>query len=308
MKNIKRIIFVILICIASSAYTNDTLTIVYTNSLNGNIDFCMCKENPNGGLVKRATAIIKLKKTLPNLILLETGDFFLTDKADLLAKFIIKSLKYINYDAVLFGDQEFKNGIKEFVTFRKDIPFLCNNILINTGSGFKRYYKRYKIVRRGSLSIGIIATISKDSFRFYSKKTTSKIRILKQEREIKKDIKKLKREKVDIIILLSHSGYERDRILAQKINGINLIVGGHSQTLLNKPVFVNKTMIVQAGVDGARIGVLNLIIKNDSILTFKNKFIQPDYKKPADDLMIRKFINQYKNELKKKYKRIRFTK
>lgn len=67
-------------------------------------------------------------------------------------------------------------------------------------------------------------------------------------------------------------------------------------------------MIVQAGVDGARIGVLNLIIKNDSILTFKNKFIQPDYKKPADDLMIRKFINQYKNELKKKYKRIRFTK
>ena len=66
------------------------LTIVYTNSLNGYIDFCHCKGDPKGGLVKRATEISKIRKQFKNVFLFETGDCFTYDPDPLLSEYLIK--------------------------------------------------------------------------------------------------------------------------------------------------------------------------------------------------------------------------
>ncbi len=183
-----------------------TVIIVYTNSLNGNIDACKCKEEPNGGLVKRAAVIKSLRKQYGDIFLFETGDFFSYDPDPLLARYIVKAYKYISYDAVSFGDQEFTIGAGMFLKFRNDLPFLCNNISIKTGAWGKPF-KRYRIIRKKGIKAGVIGTISKSSFRYYSRDITAEIKISDQIREIKKDVALLKRKGVDLIILLSHSGY-----------------------------------------------------------------------------------------------------
>ncbi len=109
------------------------------------------------------------------------------------------------------------------------------------------------------------------------------------------------------IILLSHSGYGVDKKLAGRFSDIDLIVGGHSQTLLRQPVKKEKTLIVQAGGNGARIGILRLKLRGGRIVSYKNRFLHPNDKWPADDPAVRRMINEYSKRLKNKYKGLKFN-
>jgi len=308
----KRVIIIIIsICvfllITAPLFSADKITIVYTNSLNGNLDYCHCRADPRGGLVKRSTEIKKIRSRFPSPFLFETGDFFLYDKDPLLAKYLIRGYKHIRYDAVMFGDQEFTIGIDEFLAYKKVLPFVNNNLMVKSGSGYRRPFKRSIIIKKGNIKAGVIGSISKDAFKFYPRDLTSGIRVLSQEDEIKKDIALLKKRGAAIIILLSHSGYDADRKLSGKIRGLDVIIGGHSQTLLKTPVYNGKTIIVQAGSNGAHIGILELKLDRGKIVSFKNSFRRPDEFQPADDPVIRKMISEYQKEVKKKYKKLRFN-
>ncbi|MCP4133486.1 MAG: hypothetical protein GY754_21130 [bacterium] len=299
-------LFLFLCLSASQAAAVKQLTLVYTNSLNGSFDFCDCKEEPNGGLVKRAAEIRKIRQQHGAVLLFETGDFFLYDRDPLLAKYLIASYKLIGYDAVLFGDQEFTVGVKGFIKYRSSLPFVCNNILIKSRGRFRRLFKRSVIITKKGVKIGVIGTISKEAFRYSSKKITRSVRVTGQAREIRRDIRALRKKGAQIIVLLSHSGYEQDRRLAKTIRGIDVIVGGHSQTLIKKPERVGRAIIVQAGSNGARIGILKLSLKGNSIVSFENSFSRPHQFKPRDDAAIRKLIDAYKKESKAKMKKLRF--
>jgi len=295
MKLFKRIMtgLIFLFICDINGFASEKLVIVYTNSLNGYMDYCHCKSNPRGGLVKRATEIKKIREKYGNILLIETGDFFAYDKKPLLAKQIIKSYRHMGYDAVQFGDQEFTIGVRQFAKYRKSLPFVCNNIKIRQGKKFISPYKRFFNLRKKGIRIGIIGTISKGAFKYYPSDITSKIKVQDQETEIKKDINSLKKNGVDLVILLSHSGYEADIELAKKIPEIDVVVGGHSQTLLKKPVKQGKTVIVQAGTDGAHIGILELEIEKGEIEDYSNSFRLPDEFRPKDDTFVRRLINEY---------------
>ncbi|MFC1671251.1 bifunctional metallophosphatase/5'-nucleotidase [Spirochaetota bacterium] len=295
-----KLVFVLFLLIPGVIYSSDKITIIYTNSLNGNIDFCHCKESPNGGLVKRATEINKLRHRYKNLFLFETGDMFYYEKDSILAKYIVKAYKYMGYDAVTFGDQEFSVGVSGFLKYRDELPFVNNNIRIKYGKRFRKFFKRYMIVRKSNFKIGIIGTVSRDTFKYYPSKLRSKIKISNQVNEIISDISILKGKKVDVIILLSHSGFDKDKVIAKRVRGIDIIIGGHSQTFLKNPKKIGKTIIVQAGSNGAHIGILEIFRKGSKALKFRNSFRRPDEYQPADDKYIRKLINDYKEESRKK--------
>ncbi len=301
------LVFVFLFFTAGNLFA-EKLTVCYTNSLNGFIDYCHCKDDPKGGLVKRATVIKNLRKRHSNLLLIESGDFFHFEKDLLLAEYIIKAYKYINYDAVLFGDQEFSLGVDEFMSYRKRLPFLCNNLLVKKRGGNYPAFKRYSIIRKGNLQIGIIGSMNKNAFSYYPKEITSRVSVMPQVAEIKKDIASLKKAGINLIVLISHSGYEKDKKMALVLKDVDLIVGGHSQTLLRKPVRIGNTLIVQAGTNGSRIGILKATVKNGSIVSFRNSFKRPDDKQPADDPVIRRMIDEYNAKLRKNYKGLKFKK
>jgi len=103
----------------------------------------------------------------------------------------------------------------------------------------------------------------------------------------------------DIHVLLSHSGFDVDKTIAEKFKGIDIIVGGQSQTLLEKPVKIGETFIVQAGPDAQNVGKLVLSFdENKKIISYDYE-ITPLTKEIPDDPQIRNLIDKYKKKIKK---------
>jgi len=73
-------------------------------------------------------------------------------------------------------------------------------------------------------------------------------------------------DQVDIFVLLTHQGADLDYEMAEKIDGLHLIVGSHSQSAIEKPEEVNGTLIVQAGKEGYYVGIAELIIKGKEVV------------------------------------------
>jgi len=283
----------------------ESLTIVYTNSLNGYLDYCQCREEPKGGLVKRATALRGLRIKHPGMVLVDTGDFFTFEEDALLAEYIIRAYGYMKYDAIAPGDQEFSGGIDLFLDVQKRLPLVCDNLMVKGNAKAGRAAVRYNIVKRNGLSIGIIGTMSPEAFRYYPQTLTKKISLTDQTAEIQRDVDSLKKQGVTIIILLSHSGYDRDVELAGMLPGIDVIVGGHSQTLVKKPRIQGGAVIVQAGANGAHIGILEIGVDKGKVSIINNDFLRPDDRHPEDDPVIRKLITEYEAEVQKKYRKLR---
>jgi sulfur-oxidizing protein SoxB len=87
-------------------------------------------------------------------------------------------------------------------------------------------------------------------------------------------VNKLKNEeKVDLVVVLSHNGLEVDRKFASLINGIDIIVGGHTHDILPAPQIINNTIIVQAGTHGKFVGRIDLNVRNKKIVDYDHKLI-----------------------------------
>lgn len=282
------------------------VAIVYTNSLNGNLDYCQCKNDPRGGLVKRATEIKRIRDRYRNVVLFETGDFFTYEPDPLLNRYVIRAYALIGYSAVLFGDQELAGGVEGFLPFKDSLPFLCNNILLNTDRGWKNPFRRSLVIDAAGLKIGVTGSVSGTAFSYYPERITKNIRLLDQADETRKEVASLSRGGAELIVLLSHSGYDEDLELAKKLDGVDVIVGGHSQTLLKDPVKKGDTLIVQAGANGAHIGILELSVSGGKIISFTNSFRLPDEFQPEDNPAIRRLIDEYRREVEKTFNKVHF--
>ncbi|MEJ5362113.1 MAG: hypothetical protein WHV26_08620 [Spirochaetota bacterium] len=283
---------------AFSQNKTNTITFCYTNSLNGTLEACRCGD-PRGGLIKRGYAIAQLKKKYPDLLLLDSGDFCSYYPDTLLTKYVIKGYKHIGYTAVGIGDQEFAAGVDTFHTYSTYLPFVCANLKFYA-KGKWQAVKPSITVTVGTTKIGITAVINNDAFKYYPDDITTKIKISDYTQALKNELKNL--QNADLIVVLSHLGFEKDKELAILFPSIGLIVGGHSQTLVKKPVKVGNTLIVQAGPGGARIGVLNAIVQNGVITKYTHSFVQPKWEDP-DDPVIEKMIAEYNEENAKRFPR-----
>ena len=143
--------------------------------------------------------------------------------------------------------------------------------------------------------IGFTSTITKEVEKYISPIHKIDVSIKDQNTTLKPVIDNLM-ENCDIIVLLSHSGYDTDIEFAKNYQDIDLIIGGHSQTLLKDASHIYDTYVVQAGKAGYRVGVLKLKIENSKIMEIKNKLILLD-KKVKDHPIIMKIIDEYKNKI-----------
>lgn len=177
------------------------------------------------------------------------------------AELIIGSFNIMGYDAIGIGDDDLSLG-KEFLiklSNKARFPFICSNIIDEKSE--KPIFKSYIIKNINGLDIGFLSLISKD---FFGESDPRKKGILIQSpiesaRSILKEIEK----KTDLIILLSHLGYQNDLQLAKTLSGVHIILGGHTgMNLYNTPILKN-TLIFQVAPKGMYIGRLDLILYNN---------------------------------------------
>ncbi len=203
-----------------------------------------------------------------NLLVLDSGDLmFMTnplnertrDQSLKKAEQIIKAFNIIGCDALNIGDNDLAEG-KEYLLERAEesnFPFISAN-LMDTTSG-KPLFEPYVIKEVDGLRVGIFGLIT------HGAKLDIPDLLIDDPYETAKRIVDELKDKCDLIIALTHLGVNDDEKLAQQVPGINIIVGGHSNSKLETPLRVNDTIILQAYFQGRYLGRLDLTIRNGSL-------------------------------------------
>lgn len=250
-----RFIYLFFIILAVNLYSQASLYILHTNNTNGALENCYCPDHPLGSIEKRSLYIEDFINSNPRTVILDAGDFFTMSKKLLKDSLVCEAYATIPYDGILLGDQELTRNEK-----------FLNNVLPKTEStiilsNLERpslsFLRKYKIVKRGGLSIGVLGVLGNNALKYYPKDIKDSIVLTDPLSTINEIVKKI-RPRTDLIILLSHQGFDQDQVLAKSLKGVDVILGAHSQTVPKEPVIVNDVLISQAGREGYYVGLIEL--------------------------------------------------
>ena len=263
-----------------------TFYILHTNNTNGALENCYCPDHPFGAVEKRSIYVSNFLKKHPNTILLDAGDIFTMTHQSLKDSLMAEAYNQLPYDVILFGDQELTMSDTELnqLVAQMDIPVVGTNI------DHPETVKSHIIEKEG-LRIAILGIIDPYALKYYPKDVREKIELSDPIESIQAEMKRLK-DKADIFILLTHQGADLDYAIAEKINGLHTIIGGHSQSAIETPEMINGALIAQAGKEGYYIGVVELIIKDGNVVEQSGRIDTMKLAMP-DDQRIMQMIEEY---------------
>ncbi|WP_124979951.1 bifunctional metallophosphatase/5'-nucleotidase [Nonlabens xiamenensis] len=253
-----------------------TISILHTNDTHSHIEPIASGRNQGkGGVARRAYTINEIRKENPNTLLLDCGDIFQgTPYFNFYGgELEIKLMSMMGYDAATLGNHDFDNGIDGLY---KQLPhanfdFVISNYdFANTiMDGHSVQNKVYVIdgVRVGLFGLGIELTGLVDPKLYKETKYIDPIEIAQDQARILKE-----EEQCDLVICMSHLGYSyrnekvSDLKLAEATSGIDLIIGGHTHTFLDRPEIVtnikgNQVLVNQVGCYGINLGRVDFYFK-----------------------------------------------
>ncbi len=243
-----------------------------------------------GGTANLLGLINKFRNEWRNVIVLNAGDDFQGTPISSITKgrSQIELMNIISPDAMVLGNHEFDYGrdaLEENLKIAK-FDVLVGN-LWDKRKG-KLFAKPYIVKKVGKAKIGIVGLTTPELFKLSLRENLKDLELLDIEKVLKQYIHELKnKERVDLIVALTHIGVEGDSILATRFPEIKVIIGGHSHTVLASPKIVNGVIICQAGSRGEYLGKLELDVEldGDSVYSFKgglirvvNGIVEPDKK------------------------------
>jgi 5'-nucleotidase len=184
----------------------------------------------------------------------------------------LETANLIGYDAMAIGNHEFDDGPANFARFLAGarFPVLSANVDSSNEPSIRGKYRDHVVLERGGVKIAIIGATTEDTPEISSSGPT--VRFPRAETVLPAIVERLRGQGVTHVVLLSHLGLSRDRQVAAAVDGIDVVVGGHSHTLLGNgiqgaegpyPVVVkgpsNRDVpIVQAGSFSRHIGRIDL--------------------------------------------------
>lgn len=268
-------------------FTHDTHSHLnsFTTIVNG-------EKKEAGGFAKLKTLINEHKKVNPDTLVLDGGDFSMgtliqtvydTEVAEL------RMLGQIGCDVTTLGNHEFdyqSKGLADMLNAAKNsgdtVPslVLCNvdwDAMEEAGlsegqkqiqSAFEKYQvKDYVVVQKGNIKIAVLGVFGKDALVCAP---TCELVWKDPVKAAKQTVEKIKKkEKVDMIACVSHSGTwddadkSEDEILAKEVPDIDLIISGHTHSQLDKPIQHGNTYIVSCGEYGKNLGTISMTQKDD---------------------------------------------
>ncbi|XP_071052106.1 snake venom 5'-nucleotidase-like [Onthophagus taurus] len=280
------------------------LTILHSNDIHGNF---AGDDDGFGGIPKTLHLVTQIKSTSTEdnpIIYLNAGDIFTgtiwysIHRTNIAADFV----KLMRADAFALGNHEFDEGLDGLENFCDKInqSLLCANGDFSQEVNIKRCIQPSVIItpNNSKLKIGVIGYINSKTG---SLTKVGKIKFSDEIEAVRKEVDVLKSKGVKIIIALGHSGIETDKKIARVIDGVDVVVGGHSHTFLytgdpptndvaygDYPVVIQnlngaQIPVVQVGYGGKYLGILNLTLDLEgNVLEFIGKPVLLDDKIPDD--------------------------
>jgi len=188
-----------------------------------------------GGVARRATALQKIRAEGKNLLVLDAGDqfqgslFYYLYKGEEAAKF----LNELGFQATTFGNHEFDDGpanVARYIEMLK-LPLVSANVDVSAEPTLAGKVKPYAILEAGSEKIGVTGCTTTDTPILSSPGANVKFNAIAA--SVKAQVAALEKEGINKIVLLCHEGYDPDKALAAAVDGIDVIVGGHSHSYLS---------------------------------------------------------------------------
>lgn len=276
-----------------------TLTILHTNDIHGHLTAWTgwegdLKDKRVGGFGRLAGAIAEVRKESQDALLLDAGDL-LGDSmiADLTeGKAMVEALSFLGYDAMSIGNHEPDFGTNVLRQRMKDAAFtvLAAN-LIDRASG-KPFATPYIIKNVSGVSVGILGLAYPKTAWTTASKNVAEVEFQAPVPAVKHYLPKMRRDGVELIVVLSHLGLSGDKSLAKEVEGIDVIVGGHSHNRMQKAEEVGNTLIVQAGAHGSDLGRLELTIKQGKITANVCTLTPLDHDKVKADATAERFLDR----------------
>ena len=318
MKRVTLVALLILAVVAVKAQDAKKLTILHTNDFHSHLQgfapesaytpLVADNDPTRGGLARIAGMIKRVREENPgSTLVVDAGDCLMGTLFQALEPstgFQIPLMKKAGYDVVAMGNHDFDFGPEAYAgIIRKssqngEIPviLLGNGVtdpddpaddafeaVINEG-----LVRPWIIKEVNGIRVGLFSLLGKDADESapYAPPVTFG-KIIPAARRL---VRVLDREGCDVIICLSHSGISKDKKggwtgedvkLARKVKGIDLIITGHTHTLLREPLVVNGVPVVGVGDNGRYLGRIDLQIGNDGMKLEKYEAIPVDDSAPA---------------------------
>lgn len=186
---------------------------------------------------------------------------------------LLDMLNQVQVTAQCLGNHEFDLGSDHVLDYLRAAPYpiLCANVVNNTDRN--SIAPSCAMVTVGALRIGIVGLITDELPGVVSKKSLTPFNVLDDAASAQPLIDSLD-QFCDLMILLTHCGVDADSVLAQSVHGIDVIIGGHSHTRLKQPKLVNHVVIAQAGSYCKNLGVLDLVVDGDSVVSYNGRLVE----------------------------------
>lgn len=269
------------------------ITIIHTNDTHARV---MEGKHDGMGFPKIATLIKQIKDRNENVLVLDAGDTFHGQNFATLEKgsSILTVLNEVGYDAMTLGNHDFNYGQKRLLELIKmaDFHVISANIKYIDGRNF---VMPYVIKQVNGINVGLFGLTTPASAYMTHPNNVSGLCFDDPVGIAKSTVEDLK-DKTDVIIALSHLGTETNseytsNEVAKEVEGIDLIVDGHSHSSFPFGLKIKNTLIVSAGEYGKNLGIVNLQLEQKEKRCVARLITKTDAFRTEEDASIKKVID-----------------
>lgn len=248
---------------------NIKLNILHINDFHGAVepmmDPAVSQDSPVGGAANVKAVIDREREKDPEgTLALNAGDIAEGSMIAYLTKgrVVTDAFKEMKFDAIALGNHDFAWGQGDLKNMVEGLgaPIVAANITNTENGEVMDGVKPYVMKNMKGVNVAIIGLDTPDIEHFVEKSKLQGLRFNGAVNTVKKWLPEVKEKGADVVVVLSHLGNEEDKKLAGEVDGIDVIVGGHSHTILQEGEMVGDTHIVQAGSLGRFVGKLQLEI------------------------------------------------
>jgi len=265
------LIFALSLAPYASAQTSSprTLTLLFTNDTHNRLDPFQHTElgNSVGGVIRRARYFEQVRKQNPMTLILDAGDVFQgTPYYNFyLGEPDIKVMNYLGYDAMTVGNHELDNGMENLKKQTQYAHFpLLNANIVDEKTGLL-VFRPFHIFNVHGLKVAVLGLMSEHAWQAVASTNKVGYRLLNPFETAQKLVPEL-RQRADLVISLHHMGISDDEIYPQKVADVDVIIGGHSHTLMKEAKLIkNKnqngiggTLVQHAFHQGVYVGRMDL--------------------------------------------------
>ncbi len=289
------------------------LTLLHSNDLHGDFLAKEVDKSLLGGTSMLSGYVDKVRHEEESVIYAVSGDMFRGSVIDSEYKGLstIEIMNMIAPDVVTLGNHEVDYGIGHLLFVEKCTNFPIINANMYLSGTTVRMFRSHIIKKVNGMRILFIGVLTDDALvkAKHEELISDLIDVRDAAEEVGRICNAYRTENIDLTVLLTHIGFDADKKLAAKLDksfGVDIIIGGHTHTLMEKPEVVNGIPIVQAASGTAQIGRFDIIVDTDNncIDSYTWELVPINSKNCPKDKELEKVIRKYKRYTDKKYGRV----